>query len=121
MNGYRRPMMRYSALSWKPLVGANQPLRRIDLRCRWELDRAVRSTPGFPWKQAGCSASSAAVWLPYAPSDLPQGLGIDPERAAGFLEIVTELEFPSQQGRQVAGLDARGVLVRLPQHLARVV
>src|SRR4051795_6106411 len=65
--------------------------------------------------------SSAAVWLPYALSDLPQGFGIDPERAASLLEIVTELELPSQQGRQVAGLDDGGVLVRLAQHLARAV
>src|SRR5215213_8441124 len=65
--------------------------------------------------------SSAAVWQPYVLSDLPQRFGADPERAASLLEIVTELELPSQQGRQVAGRDDRGVLVRLLQYLACVV
>src|SRR3954452_25251283 len=64
--------------------------------------------------------SSASV-RSYALADLPQGFGIDAERAASLLAVVTELELPSQQGRQVAGLDAGGVLVRLLQHLARAV
>ena len=50
--------------------------------------------------QAGCSASSAAVRLLHALPDHPHGVGIDPERADGLLEIVAEHE---QQAQSVAG------------------
>src|SRR3954451_8613850 len=103
------------------LAGSSWAMSSIACHSASSLFDGRSFTGQLPPSSIAHRRSSATVWLPYALADFPQGFGIDPEHAASLLEIVTEFEFPSQQGRQVAGRDDGGVLVRLLQHLAGVV